>query len=298
VAEFIKRHLPHLAPATQRQVTGILNRDIVPAWRGRKLSTITRAEVHGFLDRITDRGSPMMANRALSWLKVMCNWAVGRGLIETNPCNGVSRPEPETPRDRTLSDDELAALWDCADALTKPFSEFVKVLILTGQRLNEVAAMELAEVDLAKKTWTLPARRAKNGREHVIPLAEITCEILASLPHHYDSPFFFTLRGSRPISGFALIKNNLDDLLPTEMEPWVFHDLRRTIASGMARLGVNLPTIEKLLNHISGSFRGIVSVYQKYDFGDEKRRAVDLWAQHIDRIVSREADDNVVPIRQ
>jgi integrase len=298
VAEFIKRHVPHLATSTQRQVIGIMNRDILPAWRGRKLSAISKADIHILLDRISDRGSPIAANRALAWFRVLCNWGVGRGLVDVNPCNGVARPEPEAPRERVLSDDELAALWDAADVLTRPFGPYVKTLVLTGQRSHEVSDMEWPELDLVNRVWTLPARRAKNAREHTIPLSELACTILESIPRLSGSPFVFTLRGVRPIQGHHLVKRRLDELLPSEMEPWTFHDVRRTVASGMARLGINLPTIEKLLNHISGSFKGIVSVYQRHDYAEEKRRAMALWAQHIADIVIGEADDNIVPIRR
>jgi len=264
----------------------------------RKLSSITKAEIHILLDKIADRGAPVAANRTLAWLRVLCNWAIGRGLIENNPCTGISRPGPETPRERFLSDDELVMLWDAADALTRPFDSFIRMLILTGQRPHEVSDAEWAEIDLVNRVWTLPARRAKNGREHTIPLSDPACAILESIPHFYGSPFVFTLRGTNPIRGHHLVKRRLDELLPSEMPPWTLHDIRSSVASGMAKLGINLPTVERLLNHVSGSFRGIVSVYQKHDFAREKTTAVELWARHIEAITSGEADINVVPLRR
>ena len=296
VDQFLKRHVPHLAPATQRQVTRIMVKEIVPAWRGRKLSSITKAEAHHLLDAISDRGSPVSANRTLDWLKVMANWAAGRGLIETSPFAGITSPEPEVSRDRVLDDDELAAFWQAADNLEQPYGFFVRMLILTAQRRNEVSDMCWAEIDLERRIWTLPARRAKNGIEHRIPLSEAACSILASVQRHYGSDYVFSITGRNPIRGHQHIKSRLDELLP-EMQSWVFHDLRRTAASGMARLGVQLPVVEKLLNHTSGSFRGIVAVYQKHDFAKEKAAAAETWARHIETIVNGEAVDNIVPIR-
>ena len=101
----------------------------------------------------------------------------------------------------------------------------------------------------------------------------------------------FTTNGTAPSSGYSKGKRRLDALLPSDMPPWRLHDLRRTVASGMARLGINLPVIEKVLNHSSGSFAGIVSVYQKHSFADEKRAALDAWGQHVERLVGWQAGE-------
>jgi integrase len=293
--EFIKRHVPHLATSTQRAVVNIVNKNILPMWRGRKLSSITKVDVHALLDTISDRGAPIMANRTFAWLQVLCNWAIGRGLIEINPCNGVKRSTPEPPRDRTLDDSELVELWGAAAKLTQPFGQYVKILALTGQRSHEVSDMEQAELDLSKRIWVIPARRTKNGREHTVPLSELACSIIEPLLRfHQGGTFVFSLTGSRAMQGHHIVKRDLDALLPQEMPPWHLHDLRRTAASGMARLGVNQQVVEKLLNHVSGSFRGIVSVYQQHDYLREKTNAVERWAEHIERIIHGEADDNVV----
>jgi integrase len=161
----------------------------------------------------------------------------------------------------------------------------VQLLILTGQRRNEVAQLPWREIDLDAKLWTLPKERAKNKRENQIPLSDQVIAILRSLPRIEGSEFVLTISGDRPMTAFTLIKEWLDALMPADTPPWVLHDVRRTVASGMARLGINLPVIEKLLNHVSGSFAGIVGVYQKHSFADEKRVAMDMWAQHLAGIV-------------
>jgi len=172
----------------------------------------------------------------------------------------------------------------------------VHLLILSGQRRNEVAALAWKELDLDAKIWTLPAARAKNGIEHTIPLSDMAVDILRACPRIDSSDYVFTVSGRIPMRGFHLTKRRLDALMPAETAPWVWHDIRRTVASGMARLGVNLPVIEKLLNHVSGSFAGIVGVYQRHSFADEKRAAMQAWANHVEVIVSGKTGGNVVEL--
>jgi len=284
-AQFLSRHVKALSPATLREVERIMNREIIPAWRGRRLSQISKSDIHELLDGIVDRGAPVFANRVLAWIKGMCNWAIGRGLIEVSPAAGIKAPTAETARDRVLSDDEFAALWRASEGLETPYTEFIKLLILTGQRRAEVARLSWREIDLEAKLWTLPATRAKNGRQHEIPLSDQAVEILRSLPRIAGAEFVFTISGRRPITAFTLIKRRLDRFMPPDVAPWTLHDIRRTVASGMARLGVNLPVIEKLLNHVSGSFAGIVGTYQRHSFADEKRAAMTAWANHVEAIV-------------
>jgi integrase len=218
------------------------------------------------LDGIVERGSPITANRTLSWFRRLCSWAIERGLIDANPCTGVKRPAGETARDRVLSDAELKAVWRAADGLEQPYTAFIRLLILTGKRKSEVVGMEWREIDLENRVWTLPAARAKNGREHQIPLSDSAVDILAALPRVAGSVFVFTLKGRNPISAFVLTKQRIDALMPDAAHR-TFHDVRRTVASGLARPGVNLLVIEKLLNHVSraawqgslASIRGIRS---------------------------------------
>lgn len=295
-ATFIKRHVAGLAPATQREVNRIMEKEIVRAWRGRKLSTIGKPEIHNLLDSITDRGAPIYANRVLMWLRALSNFAIGRGLIEVNPCVGIDMPAAEIARDRVLSDSELTALWEAAGALPSPYGAFVFVLTLTGQRRNEVSEMVWPEMDFAAKLWTLPGSRAKNGKEHSIPLSDAAIAILKAIPRIKGCDAVFTVNGRNPIKGHHLVKRRLDKLMPKETPPWVLHDVRRTVATGMASLGVALPVVEKLLNHVSGSFAGIVGVYQRHDYAEQKRVAMELWAGHVKAIVSGMEADNIVPM--
>jgi len=278
----------------------ILDREVVAHWRGRHLGAIGRADVHELLDGVVDRGSPVMANRVLAAVRKMCAWSVDRGIITASPCTGIKAPTAERSRDRVLSDDELRGVWMACDAIGWPFGALVKILLLTGQRRDEVGKMRWSELDLDGKTWTLPRERAKNGMAHVVPLSEPALAIITALPRIGASDYVFTVTGKTAVSGFSNAKDRIDALLAASQgEPvpaWVFHDLRRTCATGLARLGTALPVVERVLNHVSGSFGGIVGVYQKHGFADEKRHALDTWGAFVERLVG-EPGANVVVLK-
>jgi integrase len=164
----------------------------------------------------------------------------------------------------------------------------IQLLILTGQRRAEVAELRWDELDLNAGLWIIPSTRSKNHRQHKVPLAPGAVEILRSVPR-FDASEFVLSASNTPPSGFSRCKARLDHAIARLNKgeappPWILHDIRRSVASGMARLGINLPVIEKILNHVSGSFGGIVGVYQRHSFEAEKRAALDCWAQHIDAL--------------
>jgi integrase len=220
----------------------------------------------------------------LAATRKMFAWAVARDIIAASPCAGVKPPSPEQPRDRVLNDDELRLVWLAADQIGWPFGPLVQLLALTGQRRDEVARMRWEEIDLENRLWTLPTERTKNNKRHEVPLSVPAVDILKSAPRLAGSDLIFTTNGATPVSGYSKAKRALDALLAPDTPHWTLHDLRRTCASGMARLGINLPVIEKVLNHASGSFAGIVGVYQKHSFADEKRRALEAWGRHIQKL--------------
>ena len=292
VDQFVERYAKANARRSWPETERILNREIVSAWRGRSLSTVTRREVHDLLDAIVDRGSPITANRTLAAFRRLCGWAVDRDLIARSPCVGLRPPSTEHSRDRILTDVELRRVWEACGIIDWPFGPLVRLLILTGQRRDEVGALRWSEIDLDAKVWTLPKERAKNNVEHVVPLTERSIEILISLPR-VEPPMgkpdhVFTTGGGRPVQGYSKAKHRLDAATSIGGETiahWTLHYLRRTFASGCARLGVQLPVIEKVLNHVSGSFGGIVGVYQRHSFAEEKRAALNLWADHVHGLV-------------
>ena len=300
VAAFVERHCAKLR--TGREVARVLNREVVSRWKGRGLSEISKADVHELLDAIADRPAPIQANRVLAYLNKLCRWAMSRGIIERNPCDGLERPAQEKARDRVLDDRELALLWKAAERLGGPFGPVVKVLILTGQRKSEISEGRWSEIDVEAKVWSLPPERVKNKRPHTIPLAPLALDVIASLPRIGAGGLIFTTNGKSAISGFSRAKRNLDAAIAAlnggeEIAPWALHDVRRSVASGLQRLGVALHVIEKVLNHASGSFAGIVSTYQRHEFEPEKRAALDRWATHVERIVEGGSEANAVELR-
>lgn len=291
IASYARRNLKG---STATEVERILHKEIVGAWRGRRLCEIKRPDVHRLLDAIIDRGAPVASNRTLAWLRKLCNWAVERGLIEASPCAGITAPSMETSRERVLNDSELKAVWTTAGALGWPYGNAVKMLILTGQRRSEVTEMRWSELDFDAKTWTLPAARTKNGREHVVPLPEPAVAILRAAPR-VGSEFVFTFDGAKPIAAHH-IKYRLGAHLPEDMAAWTIHDVRRTFASGLARLGVAVHVTEKLLNHASGTFGGITGVYQRHSYASEQRSAVEAWARFVDALVTGAPATNIVDL--
>ena len=283
--EFLKRHTdekngPRWAAETRR----ILDRNILPVIGDKAFSSVGKADIHDMLDAIKDRGTPIAANRTLSVVAKLFRWALTRSYVDRDPCAGLSKPASEPKRDRVLSDDELARVWHAAEAMPYPFGPAVRLLVLTGARRDEVGAMRWSEVDIAARVWTLPAERAKNGVEHVIPLSDAAVGILGSVPRTgWRDGFVFTMTGRTPISGWSRAKAQLDNA--SGVAGWTIHDLRRTFATGLAGLMVALPVVEKILNHISGSFGGVAGVYQRFAFADEKRDALDKWAARVAVIV-------------
>ncbi len=285
VESFLERHVQARNRAsTAKETERLLRKNALPVWSELEAQSITRRDVINLLDGLVDGGAAITANRTLAALSKLFNWAVDRGVLETSPCTRVPKPGVERSRDRVLSDAELAHVLKAATKRGWPFGTFVQLLALTGQRRNEVAGMRWSEIDLASSTWTIPAVRTKNGRVHDVPLSPEVVAILDRVPP-VKSDFVLTTNMSSPISGFSKAKRELDELIDSDqggpLRAWTYHDLRRTMASGMARLGIALPVIEKVLNHASGSFAGVVGVYQRHDYAEEKRDALARWAAHL-----------------
>lgn len=251
---------------------------------GKRINEIKRADVVKACDTIQE-SAPVSANRALAHLKHLMGWCVERGMIDANPIAGMKPVSKEQSRERVLTDDELGALWAACDAEGYPFGDCMKLLILSGQRRAEVAEMRWSELDLEKLLWTLPSQRAKNGRQHTVPITGAMLDVLRRVPRFLGSDFVFTTTGKSPISGFGRLKKRLVKSLPAETERWTPHDLRRTMSTNMAQLGVPQPVTEALLNHKTGVVSGVAAIYNVYSYADEKREALGAWSEHISKLV-------------
>jgi integrase len=288
VAEFLERHVKRTnRPRTQYEVERLLRVHVLPKWHGRLIRDIAKRDVLDLLDHVVDGGTPILANRLLATIRKMFAWAVARDILTVSPCTGITPPSVEQSRDRTLSDDELRLVWQAAEQVGYPFGTMTQVLILTGQRRDEVAKARWSEIDIARRLWRLPPERMKNNKPHEVFLSTATIAVLQSLPRFAGSNYVFTTDGTTSSTGFSRGKTCLDALLPVTIPHWVLHDLRRSVASGMAKLGVQLPVVEKILGHTSGSFRGVAGIYQRHDYASEKAKALETWGQHIVGLTSK-----------
>lgn len=259
----------------------------------KRIDQIKRADVVKACD-VIHKTAPTSANRALAHLKQLMGWCVERGMIEANPISGMKPLSKEKPRERVLTDNELGALWAACGDEGYPFGECMKLLMLSGQRRAEVAEMRWSELDLEKRLWTLPSSRAKNGKQHTVPISDAMLEVLRKTPMFFNSDYVFTTTGKSPVSGFGRLKDRLDKALPKGTEPWIIHDLRRTMSTNMAMLGVPQPVTEALLNHKTGVVSGVAAIYNVYSYADEKREALATWSQHVMELV-RKQDDEIAP---
>jgi len=242
-----------------------------------QLAAITHADFERKLKRVDALSE---RNHALAAAKTFFTWALKHRYITENPTVAyslVGRPS----RSRVLSDDELKRVWKAAKEMGANFGTIVELLILTGQRRGEIAALQTPWLNLADKTITLPAEITKNKREHSFPIGQSAASLISNFPTEASAPVIFPARGksSTPFNGWSKSKVALDKL--SGVTGWTLHDIRRTVASNLAALGVALPVIERLLNHVSGSFGGIVSVYQRHSFMPEMRAAVEKWNNRV-----------------
>jgi integrase len=258
-------------------VARAVEREMIPAWGHRSINEITRRDVLDLIDIIADRGAVTMARRVQAYVHRLFRWAVGRGIIDANPASDLPKPGSETKRDRVLTDDELVTVWKGAVSLGWPFGDATRLLILTGARREEIGQLRWGEI--SDDAINLSGERTKNGQPHSIPLSKPAREIIASLPRIAGSDFVFTTTGKTPISGWSRAKEKLGDVAS-----WRIHDLRRTAATGLQKLGTPLPVTESILGHVAGSRAGVVGVYQRYDYADEKRTALEEWAKHVETL--------------
>jgi len=274
------------------EIERVFTRHILPEFGDRLPEKITRAEITRFIDGIAAK-TPVMARNVLGQFSAFYGWAMPRlDKLQANPCRDAGRPPPPKSRDRVLSPQEVGLLWSILSEEGPPFGSAIKLLLLTGQRRNEVFSADRAEFDAEAKTWTIPADRSKNGVAHLVPLAPEALEVLDGVRVDDESAKLFASRGNGEAgpSGFSKatgrIRAALSSQLDSAVPHWTLHDLRRTVATGLQRLGVRLEVTEAVLNHVSGSRAGIVGVYQRHDYFDEKRAALEAWAQEVIRLAA------------
>jgi integrase len=285
VDKYLTQQRSQLRPGSYRQVVRHLERLAAPL-HALPVDAIDRQAIAVRLNSIEQNSGAVTANRVRSTMSAMFTWGMREGLVLANPVINTNKRE-ERPRERVLTDAELRLVWR---ALTdNQYSTIIRLLFLTGQRVSEITGLRWSEIDLHRGVISLPGDRTKNGRPHEIPMAATVRSLLEAQPRGNGRDLVFG-EGAGPFSGLSRCKAALDEDIAKlrggkPLPAWVHHDLRRSAVSGLARLGVSLPIIEKIVNHVSGSFAGIVGIYQRHDFAGEKRKALELWDQHIAGLV-------------
>ena len=276
----------------------LIDGGLASTWADKAVASIDGHDVHTVV-KAAKVSSDARARKLHTALSGLFTWLVQERRVTANPCKGVARPGASDPRERVLTDAEIVLFWHACDQIGAPFGPLFKVLLLVGCRLREAARMTHSELD-DDGVWTIPGARTKNHRPLSLALPPLVRQIISSVPVIQSSAgYVFTTNGRTPVSGFSRAKKLLDAAMAKSaghaVPQFRLHDLRRTFATGMAGLGVALPVVEKLLNHVSGSFAGVVGIYQRHAYVAEKTEALARWAKHVEGLV--EGKSKVVPLR-
>ena len=269
------------------KIARLLRREIGLAWVGRSIHEISKRDVVELVSTVEQRGAPIAANKTLRSIKTFMRWCVGRAVLDQSPAEGVPLPSKEVARDRVLDDNELAQVILAARTIGGPYGGIVELLALTGQRREEVARLQRAELNLAQRVWTLPKSRTKNAKAHVVHLSEQSMAVLKR--QNQTGSYLFSLLGTKPFQEFSRAKLLLDQL--SGVTGWRLHDLRRTCVSGMAGIGIAPHVADKILNHQTGTISGVAAVYQRHEFLWERREALERWGAHIAKIVAEASSE-------
>ena len=279
----------------------VVRRYLRPPLAERSMPDITRSDLQPILDAIPahKRG---MRRAVFAYASVLWGWALRRGYVEANPLTAMEKPPAPAARERVLSDDELVLAWRAAEAAPMIWGAFFRLLLLTGQRRSEVSSMQWEELDSKSAIWTIPPERAKNGNAHLVPLTGPALAQLDQIAGSAQWPrqgYVLTTNSRSAVSGISKAKAALDAAIAQmrggeAIAHWRLHDLRRTVATGLQRLGVRFEVTEAVLNHVSGAKGGVAGVYQRHDWADEKRTALEAWAARVERLLDGTEPTNVV----
>lgn len=257
--------------------------NILPLIGAKPVHVVSGDDILKITGAVMDAGKAIMANRIHATLRRFFKWAIESRIIKESPCNGLKMPSEERSRDRVLSWDEVAALWDATSRTGQPYGPLVRLLLLSGQRRDEVTGLRDGELDKQRTTWIIPAERAKNGKEHEVPLTRAMLAELDSVKRIAGSKWLFTTNGETRFNSYSKSKARLDTQVGFA-ESWRLHDIRRTVATGLAELRTPVHVIESILNHKSGQVSGIAAVYNRHDYYEEKAQALVAWNRFLELI--------------
>jgi integrase len=293
--------------------------DVLPRWKNKPLTgdaAIIKRDVLSMVNEIVARGADVHANRVFSKVRAIFNWAISQDRLAVSPMQGLVKPTVETDRERVLTDDELRWFWLACEEIGWPFGPIFRLLLLTLQRRSEVGDCPWTELSVPKATWSIPPERTKNGLSHEVHLSAGTLRVLSKLPKPHHG-LLFSVTGETSVSGFSRAKERLDAAmirirrrelglpedddafrkalkiatakpLPVEIPHWTPHDLRRTATTRMAEdLGIAPHIVDKILNHTSGTIRGVAKIYNRASYLKERRDALSAWSNWLDALTER-----------
>lgn len=306
IDSYVEKHVrPRLRRASEIERT--FSKNVTPLIGDIRLADLHRRDVNRVIDAIIARDAPVEASRVFAQLRALFRWALARGDIDANPMDGMKRPPAGTARDRTLSDDELRSVFGSLEkalSRSKDCQRILRLCALTGQRVGEISGMAKAELELKTATWTIPAARSKNKTRHTVPLSDDAISVIREALKGNKTSFVFPspeggALPARAVTNTVRRANMADDERPKGrfgIPAWTPHDIRRTVVSGMARLGIAPIVIAHVVNHRSITKAGVTfATYNTYSYDKEKREALDLWARHLNGILSGGA---VIPMKR
>lgn len=282
-------------------IRAIINNDLIRKLGRKPIAEVRPGDVDDLLREIVDRGAPVMANRTLSLIRAVFNYAIRRHLIEHNPASAFNRCDAggqEKPRKRSLSNDELVRFFQAIREAGPTFRIYglaIKLLLLTAVRKSELIEAPWSEFDLDESVWSLPAERTKTERDFVIPLPLIAVEWLQEIKRiSVASKYVFPARrrSSKPTMSPETLNWALQSI-GHDLESFTLHDLRRTARTHLSALGVLPHVAERCLNH---KLPGINDIYDTHDYFAERRLALNAWADLLVQLDSGETG-KVIPIK-
>lgn len=262
----------------------LIHKELMPVWRRKLAHEIKRKDVLNVLDAIVERGSPIQANRVLALIRKIFNWAIGRDLVEVNPCAQVKKPSKENQREKVLDDEEIQALWQAFGKQSLLIGTMFKLRLLTAQRGGEIQSMRWEDIHLEGGWWTIPGEIAKNGLSHRVPLSPTVRRLLEELvaeSGEQEWVFPSPKAAGGHISNVQKAANRVKNL--AQIDNFVLHDLRRTAATYMTRAKIPRLIVGKILNHVEP---GITAVYDRNSYDAEKREALEIWESKLLGIVN------------
>ena len=314
VDRYMKEHAErHTRPSTARETQRTLNR-AVAAWSDRPANSVVKRDVLELINDIASKrlrkqagavgGAAIESNSVLGSLKTMFKWSVREDILTADPTEGVAKRGKEIPRDRVLEADEIRLFWEGTEQLGWPFEPLFKLLLITAQRRDEVGSIAWDEIDIEKSRWAIPATRSKNSKAHIVHLSSLAISIIESLPRLSGSLVFSTT-GTSAVSGYSTAKARVDEYMRAKLNGvrlpgWTLHDLRRTATTIMAEeLKIAPHVVDKILNHTAGTISGVARVYNRAEYLDERKAALEAWARWLEALLGLGEQGNVVtlPVR-